>query len=110
MAPVRHRCCKECSKPLATTAKATAEFCGTPCRIAWRNRRTHRGAELYDIFMAIRFDRPLAASLGLWALACRMASVWNEDDKEAGRQSYVPPREAVMRLNRYNAVATKVKR
>lgn len=98
------RPCRECGKPLSTDRKANTEFCGTPCRIAWRNRRMSRGADLYDAFMAMRFDRAAAKDKGLWALMCRMASTWNEEDKAAGRQSYFPPDQTVSRNVHHNAV------
>lgn len=90
----KRHCCRECSKPLDTGRKATMEFCSTAHRIAWRNRRASRGADLYDLFMAMRYDREDAKALGLWALMCRMGSVWNEEDKAANRQSYFPPKLA----------------
>lgn len=99
------RTCRECGKPLNPDRKASTEFCGTACRIAWRNRRMSRGADLYDAFMAMRFDREAAKDKGLWALMCRMASSWNEEDKAAGRQSYFPPKETVQRNVRRAAVA-----
>lgn len=98
------RTCRECGKPLDPDRKANTEFCATACRIAWRNRRMSRGADLYDAFMAMRFDREAAKDKGLWALMCRMASNWNEEDKTAGRQSYFPPDETVMRNVQRQAV------
>jgi len=68
-----------------------------------RDRRMSRGADLYDAFMAMRFDREAAKDKGLWALMCRMASAWNEEDKAAGRQSYFPPDETVQRNVHHNA-------
>lgn len=97
------RTCRECNKPLRATMRSVSEFCGTPCRIAWRNRRTSRGAELYDCFMALRYDREAARDEGLWALMCRMAQSWNDEDKAANRQTYFPPRETVQRNVRYKA-------
>ncbi len=98
------RTCRECNTPLAATRKENAEFCAVPCRIAWRNRRMSRGADLYDVFMALRFDRAVAYEKGLYALMCRMASTWNEEDKVSGRQSYFPADETVIRNNHHNAV------
>lgn len=98
------RTCRECSKPLDPDRKGNTEFCDTHCRISWRNRRMSRGADLYDAFMAMRFDRDAAKDKGLWALMCRMASAWNEEDKAAGRQSYFPPDETVMRNVQHQAV------
>lgn len=97
------RTCRECGKPLDPDRKANPEFCATACRIAWRNRRMSRGAELYDLFMAMRYDREQAKLYGLWKLMCRMASKWNEEDKAAGRQSYFPPKRAVEQFVHINA-------
>lgn len=83
--------CRECNKPLPTDRRPTIEFCGTPCRVKWRNRRSSRGADLYDLFMALRFDRAAAKELGLYAEMCKMASEWRKEDKAAGRQSYFRP-------------------
>ena len=94
MISTKRHACRECGKPLDGGRKASMEFCATPCRIAWRNRRMSRGAELYDLFMAMRYDREQAKLLGLWKLMCRMAQLWNEEDKAANRQSYFPPKRA----------------
>lgn len=101
------RTCRECSNPLKPTAKPNAEFCNTSCRIAWRNRRCHRGAELYDLFMAWRYDRERAKVFHLWSLMCRMASVWHEEDKAAGRKSYFSPRASAIRYVHYVATAVR---
>lgn len=98
--------CLECTSPLAGK-KDLADFCTDKCRKTWNNRRATRGAELYDIFMAIRFRRSVAGGLGLWQLMCRMASVWKHEDDDAGRRSFSEPEVAKMRAIRY--VATKVK-
>lgn len=95
------RCCRECSTPLQKAAKPEARFCSNPCKDRWNNRRKNRGAELYDLFMAYRYDRGVSKALGLWSLICRMGSVWNEEDKETGRQSYGDPRETKERMIRY---------
>lgn len=93
----RH-CCRECLEPLPADRKQSMEFCSIPCRLNWRNRRMSRGAELYDLFMAMRYDREKSKILGVWNLMCRMAQVWNEEDKAAGRQTYFRP-EIVVEKN-----------
>jgi hypothetical protein len=93
--------CRECGKALDNTKPSF--FCDTGCRVSWRNRRASRGADLYDLFMAMRYDRTEAKELGLWNLMCRMASSWHEEDLEAGRQSYFSPREASARQNHHRA-------
>ncbi len=87
------RACAECAV-FYSTASATSAFCGNPCRKAWNNRRLIRGAELYDLFMAHRFSRPLAYRLKLWSLICRMAAQFRKEDvaQRAGRPSWRDPR------------------
>lgn len=105
------RTCRECNKPLRAKARPEAEFCGTSCRISWWNRRRARGGDLYDAFMAMRYDREEARDEGLWALMCRMAQTWNDEDKAAGRQSYYPAKETVQRNVRHKAtIMVKAKR
>lgn len=62
-----------------------------------------RGAELYDLFMAMRYDREQAKILGLWKLMCRLGRMWHEEDKAAHRQSYFPPKTALQRFVHVNA-------
>lgn len=83
--------CRECGAPVD---RDDALFCSGVCRQAFNNRRLQRGAQLYDLFMALRFNRPLASSLGLWSILCRLASEWRSLDQveRAGRQSWQDPR------------------
>lgn len=92
--------CRECGSELKSRR---AEFCGMECRISWRNRRSSRGAELYDLFMAMRYDRAAANEAGLWKIMCRMAQAWNDEDKSAGRRTYFSPAESIERTVRYQA-------
>ena len=49
-----------------------------------------RGAVLYDLFMAHRFERDATADANLWTLLCRQGTDWHaEDHKERdGRRSW----------------------
>jgi hypothetical protein len=49
-----------------------------------------RGADLFDVFMSIRFARSGAARAGAWTLLCRMAAAFRDEDRRhrAGRQSW----------------------
>ncbi|MBZ9856726.1 transcriptional regulator [Mesorhizobium sp. CA13] len=87
----RLNACQECG----TAAPANARFCSAAHRQAWNNRRLQRGAELYDLFMAHRFDRRKAQELRVLQAMNRMASIWNEDDKAAGRRSWRPTVEVL---------------
>ena len=103
-----HRACRQCNTPLVNAKRATAEFCGTPCRISWRNRRCQRGADLYDAFMSLRYDRSAAKARGIWTLMCRMAADWHAEDIEAGRQSHFRTDEVMQMQHRHNAVVGRV--
>ena len=93
--------CFECGKEVVKTRDHEQNFCCTPCRTAWNNRRKLRGAEMYDLIMAMRFNRK--QSKGLWAIMCRMASEYNAEDKEKGRVSAAPVRTVLERNVRYAA-------
>jgi len=86
------RMCQECGEPLAGL-KPGARFCCTKCRLSFNNRRLQRGAELYDLFMAMRYDRAAAQDAGAWSMLCRMAQQMRDDDVglRAGRKSWQPP-------------------
>ena len=90
--------CLECGAGLPSD-RATAVFCSGPCRKVWNNRRMQRGAELYDLFMAFRFDRPLARALRVMSMLNRLASQFREADRRerAGRQSWTSPDVVVER-------------
>ncbi len=91
------RCCRECFKPLGA-AKATAIFCGVPCKASWNNRRKARGAELYDLFMNQRFNRVESKRLTVWSEMCRLAEGWNDEDKAEKRLTFANPTEVLTRL------------
>lgn len=92
-------CCLECSKPLSTRRKGK-EFCNASCRQRFNNRRMQRGAELYDLFRALRRERSKAKAMNLWTEICRLELGWNMDDekKRPGRRSYMPPSKALANL------------
>ena len=53
-----------------------------------------RGAELYDLWMTLRYDRPLAQAYGVWKLLCRLAWQYRDEDnaRRNGRKSWRSPR------------------
>lgn len=104
IAAIEHTC-RECGRSYKSL-RADGEFCQTKCRSAWNNRRAIRGAELYDLFMALRFERGVATKLGVWKLICRMAWWWKDQDakERAGRKSYAEPATAVKRAVRYQGI------
>lgn len=84
--------CLECGAAYQAD-KQTSQFCAAACRRTYNNRRQTRGAELYDLFMAHRFDRDNARSLHVLSMLNRLASIYREDDRRerAGRRSWTPP-------------------
>ncbi|WP_426221300.1 hypothetical protein [Methylobacterium sp. NFXW15] len=92
------RTCLECGQPFGSGVRE-AEFCGPPCRMVFNNRRAKRGAELYDLFMALRHDRRTATALKVWRLLNRCAAIFREEDRRerAGRRSWRDPAEILAR-------------
>lgn len=88
--------CQECGDPISARRQGQ-EFCKPSCRQTFNNRRMQRGAELYDLFRALRRERADAKGLGLWTEICRLELNWQiEDDaKRPGRRSYMPPTKAI---------------
>ncbi len=82
--------CLECGGEGLQLGVERREFCCPRCRAAWHNRRRDRGAELYDLFMAVRFERGSAKLYGLWTLMCALASAYRDADthKRGGRRSW----------------------
>ena len=88
--------CLECGSPL-TARRAGQEFCKPSCRQTFNNRRMQRGAELYDLFRALRRERAGAKDMNLWTEICRLELQWQIEDeaKRPGRRSYMPPTKAL---------------
>lgn len=91
--------CLECGNAIHAP-RSGKEFCCSPCRMAFNNRRRDRGADMYDLFRALRRERDKAKALGLWTELCRLELKWQEEDeaRRPGRRSYVPPRRALDNL------------
>lgn len=91
--------CLECGTPhgLRQNLKP-ATFCCAGCRRVWNNRRMVRGAELYDLLMAHRFERAEAQKLGVLPAINRLASIWRQEDKHqrSARRSWRPTREVML--------------
>lgn len=92
------RACLECGEPF-TSPSPEAEFCRPACRQAFNTRRSKRGAELYDLFMALRHDRKTATLLKVWRLLNRCAAIYRREDRaeRAGRSSWRHPAEILTR-------------
>ena len=93
------RHCAECGAPFARK-RITEEFCSTKCRKTFNNRRATRGAQLYDLFCAMRRERDVSKDIGVWSEMCRLELMWHLEDEKTreGRKSYVPPKKAIGRL------------
>lgn len=103
--------CLECGAPYGAREKG-GEFCCPAHRMAWNNRRLQRGAELYDLFMALRFERPLAAKLNLWTIVCRAATFFRTEDFAArdGRRSWGAPERVIDRRPYLTAIVMQTAR
>ncbi len=90
------RTCQECGLPVSGARRGKA-FCSTHCRQRFNNRRMQRGAEIYDLFRALRRERDTAKQLNLWTQLCRLELMWQQEDEKQrpGRRSYVPPKRAL---------------
>ena len=91
--PTPARCCAECGVGLPP-AKPNAphqRFCGAACRKRFNNRRATRGAELFDYYMSMRYQR--ATHGGNIAVMNQMALAWRDEDRaeREGRQSWMTP-------------------
>jgi hypothetical protein len=97
--------CIECGNAY-TALTREAEFCGKACRQAFNNRRMTRGAFMYDLIMAMRFDRPLAKQFKVWVMLCRMAADFRKEDVEAraGRKSWRHPKIVLSRHTHLHSV------
>lgn len=91
--------CNECGSSY-TPIRCDEFFCSVPCRKTFDNRAMTRGRELYHLFMVMRYERGLAKALGIWAIMCRMALMWREEDNvsRAGRKSWMAPKRVVEKL------------
>lgn len=81
--------CRECGKSLADKRQG-AVFCSPEHRKTWNNRRMVRGAELYDLFMALRYDRKAANEVGAWSVMTNLSRAMRDSDNlmRDGRQSW----------------------
>lgn len=92
------RTCLECGGAYRARMRHS-DFCSPACRRAFNNRRAVRGAEIYDLYMALRYDRETAKVLKVWRLLNRMAAIFREEDEKEreGRPSWRSPRAIIDR-------------
>lgn len=55
-----------------------------------------RGAELYDLFRAMRRERADAKEFEVWTMMCRLEKKWSDEDE--GRKTWVSPKRALRNL------------
>lgn len=91
--------CQECGSAIIGRRSGQG-FCKPSCRQAFNNRRMQRGAELYDLFRALRRERGVAKEMNLWTQLCRLELSWQQQDdaERPGRRSYMPPAKAITNL------------
>ena len=91
--------CAECGSEFHSK-QGGARYCSTACRKAFNNRRMVRGAQLYDAFMAIRYDREIAAELGCdRTFLSRMGEMFRREDVQSGKgKTWRPTRELMAEL------------
>lgn len=70
------------------------------------NRRKNRGAAIIDLMMVNNYDRKNRK--GIMSLMYRMCANWHEEDKEAGRASWLPLNETMQRQVQHQAVRGRV--
>lgn len=82
---------RECLECGASTGKG--EFCCKACRYAFNNRQKVRGAEMYDLYMAFRFERATARENNIQSAINRLAAIYREEDRarRSGRRSWRRP-------------------
>jgi predicted nucleic acid-binding Zn ribbon protein len=85
--------CLECGQP----ARKGGEFCSHVCNKTWHNRRLKRGAAIYDLVMAIRFDRANATLVQAWKAMTRLAAAYRDEDQFArgGRRTWRTPQSVL---------------
>lgn len=81
--------CRECGKPV-TGKRIEALFCSPICRKAFNNRRMIRGAELYDLMMANRYERDWSKDENMLTVISNLCRAYRDSDKELrdGRKSW----------------------
>jgi len=78
--------CSNCGAEFEPRA-ANQQFCNPNCRKEWNNRRASRGTVLYDMMMAMRYERDGELSESdLRKLMATVAADWHQQDLADGRE------------------------
>jgi predicted nucleotidyltransferase component of viral defense system len=92
--------CLNCGKQFTTKRNpATVYACSEACRKAFNNRRMVRGAELYDLFMSLRYEREYAKDNQIWGKMCALARMFHDEDTASrdGRRSWQKAQRVIER-------------
>lgn len=90
--------CAECSKPIPSKRHIKTDYCSNACRSAFHNRRTQRGALVYDVLM-LQLTRPdLVTEYDLRQRLDIQMGAWLEEDAKASRRSSAKASEVRYRL------------
>lgn len=74
--------CLNCGKAIESARPAgTVIHCSIPCKREFNNRRMTRGAEIYDLMMAVRYERETATEQALWSKACALLAHYRSEDE-----------------------------
>lgn len=97
------RRCKECGETFRSR-QYNAEFCGTPCRRDFNNRRAQRGALLLDLKMIETTDPDAFKRMGLEGRAEAAVADWLREDREQreGRTSWKRANDVAMDTVRFH--------
>jgi predicted nucleic acid-binding Zn ribbon protein len=89
-AKIWKRICVVCGQEFMATQEH-GKFCSDRHKVIFNNIRRTRGAQLYDFFMTIRYEREKAAALDAWSCICALAATFR--DADAGKISWGDIRE-----------------
>lgn len=92
--------CRECGSAYEAASRRK-KFCSVKCEKVFNNRRMTRGAMMYDLFMASRYQRDIADEAGLRSVMARMAMRFREDDEREreGRRSWLPVADTMEKIS-----------
>ena len=94
---IRH--CRECGDAYTVTlggkGRERGVFCSTEHSRMFANRAMLRGQQVYHLFRNLRRHRSEAKRLGVWTAMCQLETMWEDEDRKAGRKtkSYKPAKE-----------------
>lgn len=108
--PYKSKPCLECGEVFAPH-RPDETFCTPKCRKDWGNRRMQRGAQLYDLMMAQRYERSDATEAGTWTMLTRMTQQFKAEDEaaRAGRRSWRAIKDVISSNLYLKAIVSKIR-